>query len=151
MRYVEQGSNILDSTDDEVLQALLKPSSNDTVTCKLLKLICEAVLQDCERQLADHLPEGKFSSPTSQLRVQAQSCNNNICGERVFGQLDHAVKRAPNAKTAFHESKIMYVNNKTHAWLEERSNQNKELFAKVRRVAAQNRAQNKVRDKKTTN
>ena len=120
---------------DGVFAALTKPSSSDVSTCQLLQRLFHNIGEDCNRQLADQLPGGKYSQPDEELQRQAESCiGHNISGERVFGQLDFELKRAPSANITYTESKIMYRNNNTEEWLS--SSAEKEVLLKTAREQA---------------
>ncbi|VDI46901.1 Hypothetical predicted protein [Mytilus galloprovincialis] len=55
-----------------------------------------------------------------------KSCpSNNISVERVFGQLDAELKRAPHCSLRTVESKLLYKNNKTAEWLKEKKSRKK--------------------------
>ena len=72
---------------------------------------------------------------TDELMSQAESCVcHNISDERVFGQLDHELKRAPNAGITYGESKIMYKNNSTEERKGKRSRADKENPLQTARV-----------------
>ena len=107
---------------DEIFKVLTENSDLDTQTSALLTRLFGSILEDCLRQLKEQLPGGKYDEPTEEVRRQAQSCTgNNISGERVFGQLDYQLKRAPNANVTYSESKLMYSNNATEKWLDEKA------------------------------
>ena len=115
--------------NDNIYHELVKPADNDSETAELLQLIFKNILDDCLGQLQDQLPGGIYSTPTPQLISQAGSCvGNNISGERVFGQLDYQLKRAPNSKVTYCESKIMYSNNSTENWLSTMDTNTKEIM-----------------------
>ena len=85
----------------------------------MLEQIISSIHDVAIRQLKDQLIGGKHDSPDESLKFQAQSCvSNNISGERIFGMLDGAMKRAPNANCDYNESKIIFSVNDTSSWLE---------------------------------
>lgn len=124
-------------TDDLVFKELIRPTESDAQTRELVQQIFTNILGDCIRQLEDQLPGGKFSQLTPELQCQAESCvGNNISGERVFGQLDFQLKRAPSSTVTFSESKLMYVNNSTENWISAKDSHTKEtLLNRARKEA----------------
>lgn len=107
---------------DDVFNKLVAPTDSDEDTKTLLKKIFTGFKDVYTRQLADQLPGGEHYQPSSDLIKQGASCQStNISGERVFGQLDFQLKRAPNLKVDFAESKIMYPANDTATWLDQKS------------------------------
>ena len=58
----------------------------------------KAIITVMERQLADHLPGGKFNQPSDNLNEEAKSCPlNNISGEQVFAIWDARYRKAKSA------------------------------------------------------
>ncbi|XP_033102641.1 uncharacterized protein LOC117105571 [Anneissia japonica] len=119
---------------DAVFDNLTTPHENDQQVETLLLKLLDVILDVCKRQLDDQLPGGIHHDPSEALQQQARSCvGNNISGERVFGLLDHYVRRAPNASLSYIESKIVYKSNKTSDWLAKKSvDEREELLSKAR-------------------
>jgi hypothetical protein len=78
-------------------------------------------LENSKKLFADHLPGGKFSSPTDvQLRKSASCPSHNIAMERLMDNEDRALHNAPNTNQPTAESKIMYRDNAVGEWLQEK-------------------------------
>ena len=104
-------------SEDSIFTKLTTPAFDDE-TAHLLKAILSSILEDYKRQLSDQLPGGLHCKPSEELLQKAESCTgNNISGERVFGQFDHELRRAPNSKLPYGKAKIMYQNNDTEQCL----------------------------------
>ncbi|CAG2236214.1 unnamed protein product [Mytilus edulis] len=107
---------------DPVTEILFKPSfSLDAATESFLKRFCIKLMEKSKSLFKDFLPSGKFFEPSDNLMESTKSCpSNNISVERVFGQLDAELKRAPHCSLRTVESKLLYKNNKTAEWLKEK-------------------------------
>ena len=129
----------VDIKQDDVYRALIAPSDTDEDTKIVLQKIFMGFKDVYLRQLADQLPGGEHFHPSPDLIQQAASCEStNISGERIFGQLDFQLKRAPNLKVDFAESKIMYSANETAVWLDEKSSsEHDSLISAARKSARQ--------------
>ena len=90
-----------------------------------------------EKQLADHLPGGKFFNPTQELRTEMTTTPlDNLCAERLFASLDRLQKRMPNANTLSMEGIILWTQNKTRTYLENLPNEEKSLLMEQARQRA---------------
>ena len=71
--------------------------------------------------------------PSDQLLVETRSVpNSNVISERDFAKLDRLLREKPNATTLSLEGIILFSNNKTATWLQDKSPKEKELFQKAR-------------------
>ena len=134
---------------DPVFDSLVEP--NDNISTKyLLQNIMTAFVSVSKRQLADQLMGGVHHNPSADLLKQASSCPaHNISGERIFGQLDFNLHRAPNAAVEFVEAKIMFAENKTAQWLNEKTQFEKKcLHDSARKIARVNISKSKEQHKK---
>eukprot|EP00854_Cymbomonas_tetramitiformis_P001533 gene1533-2161_t len=97
------------NTCDDQVQPIL-----DSVFCVLCCVV--------ERLLYDHFDNGKFASPTAQLRAETATCpRENDSAERDFASLDRRLREKPNASTRCLEGRIMFANNDTAEWLVKKS------------------------------
>ena len=135
---------------DPVFDSLVEPNDNDISTKYLLQNIMTAFVSVSKRQLADQLMGGVHHNPSADLLKQASSCPaHNISGERIFGQLDFNLHRAPNAAVEFVEAKIMFAENKTAQWLNEKTQFEKKcLHDSARKIARVNISKSKKQHKK---
>ena len=101
--------------------------------------MCKKLLEVVDQQLADQLPGGKYWQPSSELLEQTRSCHaTDISGERVFGRVDAALKKAPNVSTEKVEAKVMFGTNQTGSWLAAKLDSEKSEA--LRRVRGEGRA-----------
>ena len=93
-------------------------SECESDTAKLVQMMCRKLAEAINRQSVDVLPGGKCWDPSPELAQQAHSCHAmNVSGDRVFGHVDAALKRAPNVPVEKLEAKVMFSSNKTADWL----------------------------------
>ena len=108
-------------SDDVVYRKLVAESGDaelDCLTRECLEIICCSCSVLVERQLADQLPGGKFHVPDEAVYEETALCpRSNVLSERDFAQMDRKVKQKPNISTLAASGMIMYVNNRTGAWL----------------------------------
>ena len=124
--------------EDDIFRSLVARSDYDEQTKTVVGEILASVLEVCKRQLADQLPGGEHFIPSDELVEQAKSCSShNISGERVFGKLDFNLKKAPNAKIDYLESKIIYAENRTSQWIMQKSEKEKDALIAVARASTQ--------------
>ena len=124
--------------EDDIFRSLVARSDYDEQTKTVVGEILASVLEVCKRQLADQLPGGEHFIPSAELVEQAKSCSShNISGERVFGKLDFNLKKAPNAKIDYLESKIIYAENRTSQWIMQKSEKEKDALIAVARASTQ--------------
>ena len=87
-----------------------------------------------DRQLRDHLTDGKFSNPSPDLLAQSHSCSaTNISGEQVFGKVDSSLKHAANITVQKVEPKTMFGTNVISTWLSAKHPAHKAEFIRVAR------------------
>ena len=123
---------------DRVLDKLLEPSeAHDALTAEILQAVCTVLASFSTRLLADHLPGGKFNTPSTDLQQQTTSVlKTNAVSESDFAQFDRLLREKPNAHTVALEGMIMFSNNKTGAWLQSRTEAERGVLLKLARQAA---------------
>ncbi len=105
------GKEINHSSEDNFLNKAQGASSEEAV--ELLKKLLQAIDSTILRQLADHLPDGKFWEPSESLIKQAKSTDaTNITGERDFGLYKSLQANAPAMTVEKAESKELFKTNK---------------------------------------
>ena len=81
---------------DDLYNSLFADSGSstlDTLTVEALEVIFNHFNLVVQRQLCDHLQEGKFDNPSPFLQEESQHVPKiNQIGERVFGTLDRLVR-----------------------------------------------------------
>ena len=86
------------------------------------------------RQLANHLPGGKYHTPDDELQKAAVSCTmNNISGERVFAKIDSRMNKSKSASLQKCMNKSQFSINKVPQYLAHKS---KEERAEIMKAAA---------------
>ena len=117
---------------DDLYNSLFADSGSstlDTLTVEALEVIFNHFNLVVQRQLRDHLQEGKFDKPSPSLIEESQYVpKTNQIGESVFGTLDRLIRERPNATTLNLSSSIQYVHNKTGEWLNELPHDEKEKY-----------------------
>lgn len=117
------------SPPDLVTQSLFSSTSTDTVTQSLLKRFCTKLREKCSALFKDFLPFCKYFEPTQTLIESSETCpSNNISVERVFGKLE--LHHAPHCSLQTIKSKIIYTNNSTASWLNDKTAADKEIIIK---------------------
>ena len=113
--------------EDEVWSVLTESNENDQQTQELLQILFNAFSVTTQRLLIDHLPEGKHYSVTDTeiINETASVPTTNVSPERDFAILDRLMQQKPNANTIALEAMIMYSQNKTSAWLQGKSEEEK--------------------------
>ena len=96
----------------------------ETLTQECLEIIyctCAIMIQS---QLKDQLPGGKYYNPDNRVLEETQNCpRTNIVSERDFAQYDRRMHMKPNMTTLAAAGSIMFNNNKTFQWIDEKSNE----------------------------
>ena len=120
---------------DIVYATLTTAHQTDESTKRILQVMFSELIPKWEKWFAEHLPGGLYSNPTSELTEEAAHVpTTNIVSERDFAQLDRARTIAPHANTEYFEGKILYRNNKTSEWIENKSEKDQsELISLVRK------------------
>ena len=114
---------------DELFDSLFQEQSVqlETLTQEALEIIFNSWIILFERQAQDQLPGGKYASPSSeQLEQAANVPATNMASERDFGVFDLLLHLKPAARLISHEALVMWTNNKTIAWLNSLSPEEKE-------------------------
>ena len=89
---------------------------------EILQVVFSALTVLAARLLEYHLPGGELDSPNQQLFSESKSVpNSNTASERDFAKLDRLLREKPNATTLALEGLILFSNNKTAAWLQAKS------------------------------
>ncbi len=71
------------------------------------------------RQVADHLPGGRFHN-AEDLREESATCpKDNLAPERMFAGLDYLKRKMPNANTVAFEGVLLWSLNKTKQYLDD--------------------------------
>lgn len=124
-------------TRDAIFNALSSPSELDSTVQEILQVVFSSLTVLVSRLLEDHLPGGKLDSPTEELVAETKSVpNSNTISERDFAKLDRLLREKPNASTLSLEGLILFSNNKTASWLQQKSLEEREaLFRNARRLA----------------
>lgn len=106
---------------DALFDHLLTPYEHDDKVAAVLMVVMPALAQLCQKLFVDHLSGGKWQNVTDASRLKASgSMKHNIYSESVFGYLDQIFRTKPNISTLAAESFIMFANNKTLSWLQEK-------------------------------
>ena len=150
--FLEGQTALFDDTTikhGEILDDLLMENSNNAIVQELLQVLFKSFYILCERLLVDHLPGGVHDKPSEEKRCQTQSVpKTNTVSERDFAQLDRFLREKPNATTIALESLILFSNNKTREWLQQKSDEQKaKIFASARKMAPKLRQQYQARRK----
>ena len=123
---------------DDVWNVLTKSNENDMQTQELLQILFNAFSVTTQRLLIDHLPEGKYCSVTDTevINETASVPITNVSPECDFAILDRLMQQKPNANAIALEAMIMYSQNKTSAWLQKKSEEEKGKLLKAARNLA---------------
>ena len=121
---------------DEVYEFLLKTSLNDDLTCVFIKRLCIVLKSKVCKLFSDFLPGGKYFNVSNSdfIVEECKSCDtNNICVERLLGQLDFKLKAGSTSSINSIESCVLYGNNNTDDWLKSKtSDQQERIICKAR-------------------
>ncbi|XP_061163864.1 myb-like protein X [Saccostrea echinata] len=106
---------------DEVFEFLLKTSLNDNLTCVFIKRLCNVLKRKASKLFSEFLSGGKYFNISGNELKECNSCDtNNICLERLMGQLDFKLKASSTSSLNSIESSILYCNNRTEEWLKKK-------------------------------
>lgn len=113
---------------DEIALYLTKSSHVDSMAQELLQLVCKSFSATMQRMLVDHLPGGEYHSvSSSQLYHETRSVpKTNVIPERDFAVLDRLLSQKPNVSYIALESLLLFSHNKTSAWLDSKTPQERE-------------------------
>ena len=133
--------------EDAIFNALISPSEYDATSQEILQTLFASLSLLVSRFVEDHLPEGKYHNPSTQLQTETRSVpKTNIVSEREFAQLDRLLYQKPNATTLCLEGMILFANNKTSRWLYSKSPEERhDLLKKARDIAPEFKQLYKVR------
>ena len=116
---------------------MITPSEYDATAQEILQTLFNALSLLVSRFVDDHLPGGKYDNPSIQLTAETKSVpKTNVISERNFAKLDRLLREKPNATTLCLEAMILFANNKTSAWLDAKTPEEKEdLLKKARNLS----------------
>ena len=81
-----------------------------------------------KKLFADFLDGGKYHEPTNDTVIETESCPpNNITVERLMAKLDSHMKSAPTANIDTIENCVMFRNNDTISWLQNKDRDEQKL------------------------
>ena len=107
---------------DSIHASLFAPSEYDAIVEELLCVLFSAFSSLLLRLVEDHLPEGRFDNADEALIGDTISVpKTNTVSERDFAILDRLLREKPNASLLSLEAMILFSNNKTARWLNEKS------------------------------
>ena len=123
--------------EDAIFNALISPSEYDATSQEILQTLFASLSLLVSRFVEDHLPEGKYHNPSTQLQTETRSVpKTNVVSEMDFAQLDRLLYQKPNATTLCLEGMILFANNKTSRWLYSKSPEERhDLLKKARDIA----------------
>ena len=114
--------------NDALLTALLIPCwQYDYLVVVCLSVLLPALCKLAKKIFTDHLPGGRWENVTDDMRLRSSgTAKHNKFSESVFGYLDNLLRMKPNISVLATEAFVMFSSNKTHIWLESRTNQEKD-------------------------
>ena len=137
-----KGEAFLDSAGevhkDEVWLALINPCDSDAMTTELLQVLFGAFSITTQRMLLDHLPGGQYHSVTDQRIIEETTSipTTNVQPERDFAIFDRLLREKPNATSIALESVILFSQNKTSKWLDQKTATRREKIIQAARSIA---------------
>jgi hypothetical protein len=136
---------------DEVHKRLFTSDSYDDTTTTALQLICSAWASYLSKAVRGHLEGGEHYGLDTDEEVREKLSSvqkhNKFC-ERIFGITDYLMRYRPNATTMANEAFIMFSQNKTAEWLENKTSDEREcLIKKARKGGSELRAMYQERKK----
>ncbi|XP_062597563.1 uncharacterized protein LOC134258988 [Saccostrea cucullata] len=106
---------------DNVSDFLFDCCLHNDLTAVFLKRFCGVFKTKVEKIFNDFLSGGKYFNVTQDILEECSSCvTNNICVERLFGKLDYNLKAGPTTNINTIESVMIFNDNDTKEWLEEK-------------------------------
>lgn len=135
---------------DSIYTSLLAPSGFDDIVHEILQLLFGAFSSLLARLVGDHLPGGRNDVTKETFAEETQSVpKTNTVSERDFAQLDRLLREKPNASVLSLEAMILFSNNKTARWLNEKdSSERAVLLQKARACAPEFKRQYQARKEK---
>ena len=123
---------------DEIYVELFTATNDpllDTLTIECLEVISCTCSLMVKSQLHDQLPGGKYENPSASIREGISNCpRTNMISERDFAQFDQKLTQKPTISTIAACGVIMFNNNKTSDWLEDKSTDQLERLVKIART-----------------
>ena len=100
-------------------------------------------------QLRDQLPGGKYFAPDNKTRSDLQNCpTTNIVSERDFAQYDQKLTQKPTLSDIAVCGVIMFNNNKSGDWLDQKSKSEIKNLVKIARYNKHDRIKKYKKRKK---
>lgn len=123
---------------DYLWEALVSSSSHDSVTGHMLLSILKAFGLLLDRVLTDLLPVTQAEEDNKlEMRGETSSVpTTNTISERDFAKFDRLLREKPHASTLALEAHILFTNNKTSKWLNQKSMAEREKLIKEARKNA---------------
>ena len=123
--------------EDAIFSSLIASSEYDATAQEILQTLFSALSLLITHFVEDHLPGGKYDNPSIQLTEETKSMpKTNVISERDFAKLDRLLREKPNATTLCLEGMILFANNKTSAWLDSKTQDEKQdLLKKARSLS----------------
>ncbi|XP_061177421.1 uncharacterized protein LOC133186202 [Saccostrea echinata] len=119
------GPQFYDSVSDYLFDCCL----HNDLTTVFLKRLCGVLKTKVEKIFSDFLSGGKYFNVNPDVLSECSSCiSNNICLERLMGQLDFSLKTGPTSSINTIESSIIFNDNKTSEWLTEKDDSERQLI-----------------------
>lgn len=108
---------------DEVWRALVSPSNHDAITGNMLLSMFKAFELLLDRVLTDLHPVIQAEEENEEeVRAKTKSVpTTNTISERDFAKFDRLIREKPHASTLALEAHILFTNNKTSKWLNQKS------------------------------
>ena len=125
-------------TKDSIYTELFRDTEDltfDALTQECLEIICCTCSLMVHSQLKDQLPCGKYHNPSTDVLKETENClHTNILSERDFAQFDRKLTMKPTTSTIAACGMIMFSNNKTGQWLENKSKEDIEKLVHIART-----------------
>ena len=136
--------------EDSIYQSLFTKSTHDDTVCEILKLLFAAFYRHLMHLVKDHLPGGRYDDFGESLSEQTITVpKTNTVSERDFAQLDRLLREKPNAVILSLEALILFNNNQTSKWLDEKEpSVRADLLANARKCGIEFRKQYEVRKRR---
>ena len=124
-------------TKDSIYEELFKTSANElleSLTRECLEVMCITCSIMVQSQLKDQLPGGKYYQPSEEVLAETRNCpTTNVLSERDFAAYDRHLRMKPNLSTVAATGVIMFNNNKTLEWLNDKTPEEIKLLIMVAR------------------
>lgn len=112
---------------DAVYASILQPWQHDNKVQVFLSIMLPAINKCAKKLFKDHLPDGQWENVTEQMKVKTKGTHkHNKYAESVFGYLDRLLRVYPSISVLASEAYIVFTANKTKAWLESKSEAEKQ-------------------------